>query len=89
MARPGQKRVIDAFLAGKACKESTLSTDGKAIYSYAMMIARRKRNGTIVCLASPSDGGPKISKTTSTHLSEVSYFLVCHGAKMVTKASDL
>jgi hypothetical protein len=64
----GRDRVMKAFIAGKSKKASAMSTDGQRVYSYNMEIARRQRNGKVVYLLPPSQGGPRISDTTSMHI---------------------
>ena len=66
--RIGQERVMQAFCDGKAKTESAFSTDGTAVYSYGMEIARRLKTGKVLYLLPPSQGGPGVSDTTSQHL---------------------
>lgn len=66
--RPGQQRVVDAFVAGRRKKQSAFSTDGTDVWSYGMLIAHRTRTGRVLYLLPPCDGGPAISGSTSAHL---------------------
>lgn len=80
--RNGQKRVMQAFLAGKPKKESAFSTSGSEVFSYGMLIAHRTLTGRVLYLLPPSQGGPAaVSSTTSEHVGACSYFVETTEAK--------
>lgn len=58
--------VIDAFHAEEAYQDKTCRTDGKAIYSYALLIAARYGSAVYVL-----DGSKSPSRTTSGHIRAV------------------
>lgn len=60
--------VIAAFKAKRAHHEATCSTDGDRIYSYRMLIAERRDNGSIWVM--PRDVSP--SRTTTSQIDAVS-----------------
>lgn len=45
--RKNISRIIDAFCTGQSANDKTCSTDGKAIYSYSLPIARRVNKDTV------------------------------------------
>ncbi len=65
-------RVIDAFCnrtAAKGDSKQTCSTDGTTVYSYAMPIARRLKNGRIQIVKRES--GP--SRTTRAQIDAIAF----------------
>lgn len=79
--RNGQKRVMQAFLAGRPKKESAFSTTGADVFSYGMLIAHRTLTGRVLYLLPPSQGGPAVSSTTSEHVGACSCFVETTEAK--------
>ena len=65
--RKNIKAVIDAFKRGEACNEGTCSTNGQEVFSYAMKIAERKKDGTITVI----DIEHAPSNTTRGHIHAV------------------
>src|SRR6185369_5025170 len=65
--RKNIEAVIAAFNAGKSHQEKTCRTDGRVIYSYALVIAERLPNGSVKIL----DEGASPSRTTTAQIRAV------------------
>jgi hypothetical protein len=88
--RKNIEKVIAAFKAGKAAKgdaKETCSTDGEAIYSYALQIARREDDGSIWILPIEDALKPsgEISATTRSHVRAVSFLLKAEPLEQVAE----
>jgi len=67
--RKNAQKVLQAFNAGQAANEKTISTNGKELFSYAMLIARK--NGDKVELI---DYSKAPSNTTRSQVNAVRQF---------------
>ena len=62
------KKVIQNFIYGRAGSSKSLTSTGKELYSYNLLIAR---NDGAVTLANYTNSGTFISQTTSKHVGYV------------------
>lgn len=74
--RKNMKAVIDAFRKGESHTEKTCRTDGKTIWSYALEIAQKMSDGTVVVL--PVERSP--SRTTTSQIRAIAASLCSCGS---------
>jgi len=71
------REVGHAFRDGLVAAGGSIVTDGRVVYSYQMMIARKQSDGTVEII----DRKHSPSRTTSKHIGYVEG--ACSGAKVV------
>lgn len=59
--------VLKTFALGQSAESGSISTNGREVFSYKTVIARRESDGSLSVLSRKSS----ISHTTSTHLTAV------------------
>lgn len=62
--RKNATAVINAFKTNSACDEGTIRTDGTTVWSYQMVIAKRRQDGSVEII----DVAKSPSRTTSSHI---------------------